>query len=266
MIIKFLGTGGAFASKKLYQSNMVIESKDKSKTDLFLIDCGTDIRFSLQECYPHINNGNVGDYIKNVYISHLHGDHIGGLEWLGYTTYFNDKSPKPRLITSSGLTSSLWNNCLKGTMATVVGKLNKLDDYFEVNSKKTFYLNEGEDDELKLSFVPGVHVRSKDNIKISFGLFIESKNKKTYLTTDVNSTNYKLNKEFYEKADQIFHDCETTPYKSGVHYHYEDLKKLPLDIKNKMYLYHYSEDAHEKYNPVKDGFKGFVKRKKSYTL
>ena len=27
--------------------------------------------------------------IKNIYISHLHDDHTGGLEWLALTTYFD---------------------------------------------------------------------------------------------------------------------------------------------------------------------------------
>lgn len=48
-----------------------------------LIDAGTDIRFSLRR----------RDYsykdIDAIYLSHLHSDHIGGLEYLAFASYFD---------------------------------------------------------------------------------------------------------------------------------------------------------------------------------
>ena len=37
----------------------------------------------------------------------------------------------------------------------------------------------------------------------------------------------------------IFHDTETSPFPSGVHTRFEELKTLPDDLKKKMILYHY---------------------------
>ena len=78
--ITFLGSGSAFTvDGDNYQSNLLLE-KDK---DTLLIDAGGDLRFSLSEQgFSHRD-------IRNVYISHLHADHIGGMEWLAMNTYFD---------------------------------------------------------------------------------------------------------------------------------------------------------------------------------
>ena len=63
---------------------------------------------------------------------------------------------------------------------------------------------------------------------------------------------------FYRVADVVYQDCETSPFKSGVHAHYEDLKTLPGDIKSKMHLCHCNPDPTQ--DPVADGFAGFIKK------
>ena len=47
--------------------------------------------------------------------------------------------------------------------------------------------------------------------------------------------------DFYKQADLIIQDCETTPFKSGVHANYSELVTLPLEIKTKMMLLHYQD-------------------------
>ena len=72
MRLIFLGTGSAFTLEN-YQSNMLVEAQE----GLLLIDCGGDARHSLAR------RGWTALDITDIYISHLHADHIGGLEWLG---------------------------------------------------------------------------------------------------------------------------------------------------------------------------------------
>lgn len=71
MKLVFLGSGSAFTMQNR-QSNMIIELNGRK----LLIDVGSDIRFSLK-----LMGYNFKD-IDEVYLSHLHADHIGGLEWL----------------------------------------------------------------------------------------------------------------------------------------------------------------------------------------
>jgi hypothetical protein len=71
-------------------------------------------------------------------------------------------------------------------------------------------------------------------------------------------------KAFYGEANHIFQDCETAPFKSGVHANYVDLKTLSPEIKAKMWLYHFQDNVIEDYETwnakaIADGFRGFMK-------
>jgi ribonuclease BN (tRNA processing enzyme) len=97
-----------------------------------------------------------------------------------------------------------------------------------------------------------------DGFKIapSFGLLFEMSGKKIFITTDTQFAPNQI-KDFYQVADIIFQDCETTEnYKSGVHAHYSELCTLEQKTKEKMWLYHYNPG--KKQNPQADGFCGFV--------
>ena len=119
-----LGTGSAF-TLEYYQSNMLIEGAEGR----LLIDCGGDVRHSLAA-----QGLNALD-ITDVYISHLHTDHIGGLEWLGLVSYFvrtrNDPSAKPRLYLHQSLVEDLWHS-LHGGMGTIEGHVADLSTYFDL--------------------------------------------------------------------------------------------------------------------------------------
>lgn len=76
-----LGTGSAFTMGN-WQTNFLISRNGK----FLLIDCGSDIRWSMDMIGLSFKD------IDAVYISHAHADHIGGLEWLGFTRYFTRKA------------------------------------------------------------------------------------------------------------------------------------------------------------------------------
>ena len=92
MKLTFLGVGSHSATQQLYHSNMLLTADSGAG---LLIDCGGDIRFSLAE--QGIQAKELGRALDAVYISHLHSDHIGGLEWLAFTCYFG--APRRRLRT-----------------------------------------------------------------------------------------------------------------------------------------------------------------------
>lgn len=65
MKLTFLGSGSFFAGPKNYHSNLFLET---AKGYHLLLDCGSDIKYSLAE------QGYKPSDINGVYISHLHGD------------------------------------------------------------------------------------------------------------------------------------------------------------------------------------------------
>ena len=254
MNLIFPGTGSAFTLKN-FNSCMLIEHNGKN----FLVDGGADIRFSLNKIGKSYKD------IDAVYISHCHGDHSGCIEYLAFCNYFDPTcKDKIQLFGNTHVIRKGWNDSWKGGLESVQGKVMTLEDYFDINMIKDnskFYW-EG----LEFSIVQMVHIFNGYSIVPSYGLMIYNPdlNKKILFTADSQHNPNQL-LDFYKEADIIIHDCETTPFKSGVHANYLDLINLNKEIKNKMYLVHYQDNVivdgkywNDKAND--DGFRGFIQQ------
>ena len=251
--ITFLGSGSAFTvGDGNYHSNLLFQKDD----DTMLIDAGSDIRLSLHDI--HLNYKD----IRSVYISHLHADHVGGLEWLAFNTHFDPLyQGKPILFASEHIINDLWNHSLAGGLTSLQTETASLNTYFNVHS-----INEHEQfvwNEINFKLVQTVHVVSDHELVPCYGLLFNYNNSRIYFTADTQCALKQL-PDYYDEATIIFHDCETAEHKSGVHAHYSELVKLPAKLKKKMWLYHY--------NPGKlpdaeaDGFLGFVKRGQTFVF
>ncbi len=254
MKVTVLGEGSAF-SQKYYNTMYILEATNGKR---MAIDFGADAKWAYKEAGIQL-----GD-IDAVYISHLHGDHIGGLEWLGFATYFNPTLPRPALYLVDELVSPLWNNALSAGMASLQGKVCNLNDYFDVKAMK---VNEpimwnG----IKLQPVQTIHIMNGFQFVPSYGLLMTENDKTIFCTCDTQHAPYQI-QDFYNMADVIFQDCEYLyfdgkPLKSGVHAHYEDLKTLHDKTKAKIYLSHYQDalrvDMTDE-DVQADGFMGIAK-------
>jgi ribonuclease BN (tRNA processing enzyme) len=253
MKLTFLGSGTAFCTmEENFHSNMVLESDTGKK---LLIDCGTDIRHS-----THALNLKAHDF-DAVYISHLHGDHVGGLEWLGFSTKFSKNSQRPKLITHDSIRDELWENVLSGGMKTIKDENASLETYFELHPllDETRFVWEANEFEM----IKTIHTYDGDELRPSYGLFFNTGKNNVFITTDTQYTPDFL-MSYYLRADVIFHDCETCIHDSQVHSNFKHLIKLPQDIKAKIWLYHYS--ANNQLNALTNGFHGFVKRGQAFEI
>ncbi|KTD66307.1 MBL fold metallo-hydrolase [Legionella spiritensis] len=246
MKLLFLGSAsGLSESVGNFQSNMVLMADSGKK---LLIDCGTDIRFSLSAAKL------CPDDIDAIYISHLHADHAGGLEWLGFNRKFKSQKSKPSLIIHHTLADPLWQHCLSGGMDTLKNEKATLASFFDVHA-----LADGQEfawEGAVLELVQTIHAFSDGHLIPSYGLLIRIKERQYFITADTQFNEHLL-MPYYVESQLIFHDCETSDVPSGVHAHYEQLKSLSPAIKAKMWLYHYSDDKLP--DAGKHGFCGFVK-------
>jgi len=249
---------------KNFQTNALIEFESGYK---LLIDCGGDIRFALEEkglSYLDING---------VYISHLHADHIGGLEYLAFATYFDPRyKGHPDLYTSEFLVDDLWNRCLSGGLASLQNKRATLETYFNVHSipKNEMFSIPHPHTSIEFKLVQMVHFVNGYTFELSFGLLFDVGDEIIFLTTDTQFAPNQI-KDFYNEATIIFHDVETAPYASGVHAHFSELVGLPPETKKKMYLVHYQDnvvsDWHNWATKAEEaGFRGFVQKGESFTF
>jgi ribonuclease BN (tRNA processing enzyme) len=248
MQLQFIGVGSAFGYEN-YQSNMVLSHRGKR----MLIDAGGDVRFALKA------QGLSYRDLDAVYVSHLHGDHIHGMEFLAFCTYFDpgfkQSKGKLKLIGNSTVLDKLWE-AMKPGVRSIQGRLMTLDDYFDVQrvSLNGSFVFEG----TKFQLIQTVHVMDGYEIVPSYGLLWTAPNgQRVFLTTDTQFAPRQI-ETFYGESDIIFHDCETTKFKTGIHAHIDDLSTLPDETQAKMWLYHYSDG--DKPDAVDRGFAGYVKQ------
>nr|WP_324254025.1 MBL fold metallo-hydrolase [Paenibacillus sp. 1001270B_150601_E10] len=116
--IQMLGTGSAFA-KRYYNNNAIISAADHS----FLIDCGITAPLAIHQLGKSFND------FEGVFVTHLHADHIGGLEEYAFQMKFlYDR--KPKLYIANTLVEPIWEHSLKAGITQK--EIIRLEDVFEV--------------------------------------------------------------------------------------------------------------------------------------
>lgn len=220
---------------------MLLESREKK----LLIDCGSDARHSLAKLGMSFKD------IDAVYISHLHADHSGGLEWLAFSSKFQPPFTKPQLLIEKSLVENIWDHQLRASLAPLGEISATLSTYFEVSPLNEAFEWQG----VACALVPTKHIQEASQWVESFGLMLSLGSTKLLITTDTQFFPDHF-ATHYAKADLIFHDCETANTPSGVHPSYAQLQTLPASIKAKTWLYHFNPGPLP--DAVADGFLGFL--------
>ena len=261
--IKFLGCGSAFSYAN-GQNNIVLEVETGADPYRMVIDVGTQ----WHDMVKKVENQTVAEFLAtldSVFITHVHADHVGGLEEIAFMTRFSPVLDKLKLYAPTNVMKDLWDSTLKGGLESLnYGQMTPEEEGGMINIHSYFdpkYLSGNDRILIGGSIVEPfttVHVSNRLEQKPSCGVLITTFSKKKIMYTSDTQFCPRQLEDMYDKADIIFQDCETSPFKSGVHAHYSDLKTLPKETKIKMWLTHYQDG--DLPDAVSDGFLGFVKQ------
>jgi len=193
-----------------------------------LIDCPPLLPRMLRETSVKSGISITMNDARNVVLTHLHGDHAGGLECLGFYSRFNSRQ-HASLWTLPEIAAELWEHRLSGSMAYDMNadfsivKCYRLEDFFNVYplspDRPTTILN------------ATVHVRRTRHAPVCFGLKILFEGRSLGYSSDTAYDSEHI--AFLEKCDVIVHETGR-----GIHTAYESLAALPEAIRRKLYLVH----------------------------
>ncbi|GAB1158211.1 MBL fold metallo-hydrolase [Paenibacillus illinoisensis] len=219
MKITFLGTGDMFSVEQ-YHNSMLAEF---GGTHL-IIDFPESNAKALKEVgFPMTD-------IHNVFITHLHEDHINGVQMLGYYSQIvGDR--KPRLFIHEQLVEPLWSILSPGMRYTTDGE-RTMSDYYDIvplPDGGTFELGGVTFETFRTQHVPGM---------VSNGIAA-----KPYFYYSADST---LDQERVEQAaadvQLIFHECHMHDLVIKSHTSLKDLEQLPAEVRQKTVLMHYHDE------------------------
>ena len=89
MRLTIIGCGDAFGTGGRLQTSFHL----KAEASTFLIDCGASTLIGLKQL------GLAPNDIDTVFVTHLHGDHFGGLPWLLIDAQYASKRTRPLVVT-----------------------------------------------------------------------------------------------------------------------------------------------------------------------
>jgi ribonuclease BN (tRNA processing enzyme) len=223
MKIFFNGTGDAF-SQVSYNTSFIVQSKGYN----LLVECPHPLFKILAEHKIQKPEWPTIDEINSVYISHLHGDHMNGLE--GYAFYKKFVKNKPvDLCIPEYYSDIYWDYRLKSAMGCGIDQ-----DLDTVIFEEDFFFNKKVLSVNKVNRVGPFLVKivqTKHHIP-GYAIFITDGDKSISFSSDTRLNMKLIN--WLGTANLIIHESNYGPG----HTDWNDLNSLDKDIKNKMVLVH----------------------------
>lgn len=235
--VYWLGVGGAFSPTHDNTNFLIIKGDDH-----LLVDFGITGPSALRRAglLPHD--------IKAFLPTHSHADHVGGMETLGLMHRYIGKS-RPSVLISKEYQDFLWDNTLKGGMYYNEFPYLSFEHYFKPVRPNGCYFWLGG---FSIMTFQTNHVAAPFP---SYGLVVDNK----FMFSGDSNFNSERIIRLADRVETIFHDASLMPNPS--HASVAELRTLPQEIRDKMYLVHYGTSQ----DTFHDGFAGIALQDHIYT-
>jgi len=234
--LRFIGTGDS-ESFDYYNTNLLIEHQKKS----LLVDCGWTAKRALHDLELGITD------IDAIFITHVHGDHVFGLERFGFESRYVHNGYRIKLFVPKNVFPLLWDETLKGSMGYSSDGLNIMQDFFDVILVEDSFHWQGLD--FQLFATP--HTQGKP----SFGMRLPHR---FTFTSDSNVISHF--ERLVEDDVYIFHDSYVAGDFHPAHATVQEMRDTySIELLKRIYLIHY-DDAIASHEDRLKGFSGWVKQ------
>lgn len=247
--LRFLGTGGAF-SRSYGTTCSMLTLADGQR---WLIDCG-------RQAPDQLHAAGIGWHeIDGQIITHVHGDHIFGMEDFAFSRYFIASDavppiakggPRPKLLCHSAVQDELWEalapslRYIPDPGAPNSGTLQTYFDPTPAHSSTPPKANSWPHSEsfavegLELVATETVHVPGKPSTSLAFDV---GDGKVAWWSGDSIVDAAQLI-ALEPRTTIFFHDCTFIEYPGQIHGSFSELEKLPVEVRRKLVLMHHEDD------------------------
>ncbi|MEO8179395.1 MAG: MBL fold metallo-hydrolase [Deltaproteobacteria bacterium] len=251
MTLHVLGSGAAFSRR--YGTTCSVLHVPSG--DLWLIDCGRQAPEQLASAGMRWHD------VTGQLVTHVHGDHVFGLEEFAFVRYYTSNSrvpavmkggPRPRLAAHSAVLSELWEvlgpSLRYRSDASGQPVTGSLGDYFEVlrpkaveapaqaawNHAETFRVAD-----LSLVVRETRHVYGKPSTSIELELPGQASRLAWWSGDSV--VDAELLESLAPRTTIFFHDCTFVDFPGQVHGLFSDFEKLAPSLREKIVLMHHDD-------------------------
>ena len=254
LTLTFLGAGAAFSRR--YGTTCSVLCLPNGQQ--WLIDCG-------RQAPEQLHAAGIGWHdIAGQIVTHVHGDHVFGIEEFALTRFFErqgaidpilEGGPRPKLVAHSSVRAELWEVLAPSLRylpdTPTHSRAGTLADYFDickatrVGKPDKHSWPAAEDfavDDLCVDTREVVHIPGKPSFALELGPTTATT--RAYWSGDA-TVDAAVLIALEPKVSVFFHDCTFVPMPLQVHGSFAELAALPQAVRRKMVLMHHEDDLDE---------------------